>query len=198
MPPVDLAGLPVELEYDVTLDDVVEGQLVALGRSRANRMIQRGVVFGSFFIMMLAMGLAGGASTGFAYPFLVLLGLVGYQRLVAPRVQREHLRAVLGEGGARTLLGRHRLVMSAQKLIIEHPLAETRLRWEGIDRVVVSEHYVHFQLGSARAINVPRRAFPSEQALRSFVETAERLRARAQLGPAGSPPPALPPGTRSS
>jgi hypothetical protein len=185
---VALDDLPIELEYDLTVEDHVEAALFHHQRSPSAQRTLRGLLIGcSAFIV--GTSLLGGGSM--LFPLALVGGFVVFMKAIVPRINRQQAEALFREGRNRGLVGRQRLVLSRLNMTAINEVQETKTRWLGVERIVMSEHLIHIYTNSVRALLVPRRAFPSEAACEQFLSIARQLHAAAL--PSGEQPVALPP-----
>jgi hypothetical protein len=171
----------VELDYQLTDEDLIDGALAVAEGSKARRALTLGTLAAAGALMIGTVLLAGGGATGMGMAALALSGLALFQRLVVPRIQREQLLASLREGRNLYLRGRQHLVYDEQGVALGNWAMETRVRWAAIERVECSQRVVLLFFGGGRALMVPRRAFGSEVEVSGFVEQARRLGSAALL-----------------
>jgi len=182
---IDLADLPIEMDYELTVDDHVEAALHHHESSPSARRFRRGALLGGSGLILGTALLGGGALT--AIPLATLGVFVVFTKALLPRIQREQLVALFREGRNRGFVGRQRIVLSKLNVTAINEVQETKTRWSGVERIVVSEHLIHIYTNSVRAHIVPKRAFPSEAAFLQFLGIARELHAAASLSENAQP-----------
>jgi hypothetical protein len=98
------------------------------------------------------------------------------------------VRAFLREGANQNVVGPRRLSISPEFIVFSTPLLQTVTRWQAVEHVVHDTDAVYIKLSSTTALNIPRRAFDSEQQARHFVARAIEFQAAAiKSRPVGTP-----------
>jgi hypothetical protein len=182
----------MEIEYDLTTDDLINYQRYDLQNSRLWRKRRR---YGEAIVPLIifAMGVINLiAYWGFDQPdvssdilFVVTSTLVTaviwhyiykshwYQQYIQ-RAYSKRFLAYYREGRNKTLLGAHRLIIFKEGFTGISDGVESKAQWDIVEKIIQISDYVFIYIGTSMAIIVPRRAFPNQSSLQEFVDTVKQ------------------------
>ncbi len=186
----------MDINYDVTVDDMVKfnaHHLRSSGASRSSLARTQAGIAAIYAMLTTMIVLTGDIPLYLAAVPMALLTAVVVGRLpgrVEQRVRRL-VQASYAEGRNLGTLGPHRLTLTGDGFIDASPYVESRVRWEAVERVEITDEHAFVYIGSLRACVIPRRAFPDEATFYRFVETVRHLARRL---PPPAPTPSLGPG----
>jgi hypothetical protein len=110
---------------------------------------------------------------------------MGFVPLFYRWATRRHAKRMAEQGIARGFIGPHRLIVDERGIVDATPFSETRLFWPAIEEVVDVPGLILLYTGGHSAVIVPKRAFVSELAAGTFVESMgdllRRTRASGEL-----------------
>ena len=187
---VELSQLPVELDYEITLDDMADFAVYHHRQSRTVRRQRRQALSLTMALALLAC-MTGPWTLSSAMFCMTLVGLLAAFHSSSPHALREQARRAYSEGKNLGTVGRQHLVLSAMNVTRINAVSETKIRWSAVERVEVTSEHLFIYVGATSAVAVPRRAFSSDEAWARFADVARRLHVQALQSPA--PPPMLPP-----
>jgi hypothetical protein len=159
----------MEIEYELTLDDLVAFNKYHYKHSRAyRRQWLRGWLLPAAIILLPWLALAGstwsaGRSAMALWPLAI--GAPLYLALYPLLVRRQFGRLVpafLKEGDNNTLLGKHRLAIGPNGLRTVNEHHESTVRWSGVERIAQDDDYLFVYVSAMSAYIVPRCAFSSD------------------------------------
>ena len=176
-PPPALAPVEgsTEIQFELTTDDVIEASIALTHRSRSMRLYKIGTGAAVAALVTWMSMTAGVGMFGAVIGVLALSGYLLVSQVIAPRVQREQMNAILKEGRNLYLTGKQRLVFDANHLVVGNWAVETHLRWAAIEQVVTTERHVLLYYGGTRALTIPLSAFGSPEEVERFVALARQL-----------------------
>jgi hypothetical protein len=157
----------MEVEYELTPDDLYAFQWRAATESPLARRTPRKVYLGWFLALLLIAVMPAIGADGFvisrvnftflliAFPIVALLQWFLERRLIRRAIQ--HL--LMQERPGRGQLGRHRLVLTEDGLVESTAVGESRTSWAGVDRVEQNPDYIFIYTAPAAAHVIPKRAF---------------------------------------
>ena len=174
---------PIEVEYELTLDDYLAFQRYdllhtnQLQRSRRNGTIR-------FFVLIAICNTAiyfwyGQPEFGFwvtwliGAPFL----LAGIYYYLCPIWTMRSIRRFLQESHKedRKAYTPRRFIMDARGVCKIMEDAKEEVNWSGIERIVETEEHAFFYTRLMMAMIIPRRVFFDREQFHAFVEQAKRL-----------------------
>jgi len=177
----------MNISYDVTLDDVVEfnryhwQHSVAIRRVHRRSMLLMAPLTGA---LVLASALVGGLIPPLFLPVVLAFacGVVGYW--ITDVLWRRFwlgwmVRKIAAEGGNKTTLGRHELLIASDGVTERTAFGESRQTWPAIERVVESERYIFIYTQPLAAHIIPKAAFADPEAAARFLAEARRLHEQA-------------------
>lgn len=176
----------MDIEYQITLDDLYAFQWRAVYRTAAGRRARRHV-YGTLLLLFLVIAIVPSISPDgidFAWINWLLVAVVfpisaGAYWLLERWQMRRAIRAyVRREHPEKGQIGRHRLVLDDEFVTESTAVGETRTAWEGIDRVEQDDDYIFIYTSPSAAHVVPKRIFTGTQA-EEFFQEASRLASRA-------------------
>ena len=165
----------VDLRFELTSEDVVDGSMAMTQGARAVRTVQNGVVIGGAAFITASLLLTAPGTSGLFMASAAVLGFLLFQRLIVPRIQREQVSGTVKAGRNLYLRGEHHLRCDAEGLTYGSWAAEVRVRWAAIERTLVTSEVVLLYYGGNRALIIPRRAFASDEQVERFVAMAQAL-----------------------
>lgn len=171
MQPTFLPAVQQEIEYELTRDDLFAFQMRAsTATPSARRMMRRTRVVYGLVIIGMAILMRPWRSwfslTAFGVFFSVFVGggIVAY-RYVLRRAIKEMVQENMPEKGQ---LGRHRIRVDENGLTESTAVGQSRVTWEGIDRVERDSTALFIYTGPHQAHMIPIRAFASLDDAESF------------------------------
>lgn len=174
----------MEVEYELTRDDLYAFQWRAVFESARGRRARRLVYLGWLLAIVLyafvpAIGPHGITLSRVSLTFIVTSLLIVYllQWILDHWLVRRTIRQLLAdERPDRGQLGRHRLMLDEDGLTENTAVGESRTRWAGVDRVEQSRDYIYIYTSPAAAHVVPKRAFANPEAADAFYRLSEARR----------------------
>lgn len=169
----------MEVEYQVTIDDVIRFNLYHVAHSPFGRR-QKWLTRYPVAISLPIFGLLDYVFTGKVAPLVTfcLIALVWYA--VTPAWWEwdvgRRTRKVLGEGMNRGLLGPSTLTIGSEGLRVVGDTGETSLKWSAVERVACSGTHTYIYLGATSALMIPHCAFANESTRDRFIDEANRYR----------------------
>ena len=168
--------LPLEVEYELTSDDLYAFQWRAVFASRMGRRATRTVYLLWVLAVLLfsivpAIGPGGFVISRMNFTFIVVaLPIVFFFQWCLERwlMRRAILRLLKDEKPGKGQLGKHRMVVSEDGLKESTAVGESRTSWAGVDRVEQDPHYIFIYTSPAAAHVVPKRAFKDLRAAEDF------------------------------
>jgi hypothetical protein len=180
--------LPTEIEYDITLDD-----LVAFFLDFGRRSTVQKVAIGCTGLVM-TLPVPGGISVylltaknlnpedviallSLAAVYFVLVAAISIWCVVrGPRgfLMNSYVRYLLTRGDTRSLVGRHTLRISSSDITERGPQAEHRFAMSAVQKLVLSRDNLYIYVSPVQAIVVPARAFEHAAMREGLVRTLEQ------------------------
>ena len=172
----------MEVEFELTFEDLIEWGLYHAEHSPALRQARAGVA-------ALGIGAFGGAAILLSYLFpantvtFVPVGIVAGTLWAAlvPRYSRRWLRALLApvyaEGENRLLTGSHFLRLAPEALMGRTDFARTEIDWALVERIEETPTHVFIYISATQALIIPKRAFRPPDGVRAFVAQTREFRA---------------------
>jgi hypothetical protein len=178
---------PMEVEYEITRDDLFAFQWRAAFDSPRGRRIRRWSYLGWLLAVVLfafvpAIGPHGITLSRVSVTFIVVAFAIGalLQWTLETRLMRFLIRRLLrDEKPERGQLGVHRLALDEEGVVERTAVNESRTTWAGVDRVEQDADYIFIYSSPAAAHVVPRRAFGDLQRAQAFHEFARARKAAA-------------------
>jgi len=178
----------MEVEYDLTRDDLFAFQWRAAFNSPRGRRIRRWtyltwLIAIVVFAVLPAIDADGFTLSRVSVTFIVLAFAIAalFQWLFETRLMRLLIRRMLSdEKPERGHLGRHRLILDDDGAVERTAVNESRTSWAGIDRIEQDAAYIFVYTSPNAAHVVPRRAFADARQAEDFYEFA---RARKAVAP---------------
>jgi hypothetical protein len=177
----------LEIEYDITREDLAAFQWHAVFESPRGRRLRRLSYLGWVLVVLLFalvtfIGADGFRVTPlslmfFAVPLLIMLFLQWcLERWVLRRVIRHLMK---DERPDRGQLGRHRVIVGEDGLSESTAVSESRTTWAGVDRVEQGADYIYIYVSPASAHVIPKRAFKDAAEAAAFYEFSQARKAAA-------------------
>jgi hypothetical protein len=169
---------PMEIEYELTPDNLYAFQWRAVFASRRGRRAARTVYLLWFLALLLISALPAIGADGFVisrmnFSFLVVaLPIVFLVQWCLERwlVRRAILQLLKEERPGRGQLGKHRMVVGKDGLIESTAVGESRTSWAGVDRIVQNGEFIFIYTSAAGAYVIPKRAFRDAQKAEGFYQ----------------------------
>jgi hypothetical protein len=177
----------MEIEYELTPDDLYTFQWRAVFASPRGRRARRNVYLGWLLAVVLfaivpAIGADGFTFSRVSFTFIAIAVPVVFlfqwclERWLVGRAIRQLLKEERPDKGQ---LGRHRLVLSEEGLSESTAVGESRTTWVGVDRVEQSPDYVFIYTTPSAAHVIPKRAFRDPQQAEAFYQLSRSRKAAA-------------------
>jgi len=181
-------GSGVEVEYEVTMEDMVEFNRYHMAHSPTVRRTLRSarlLASAAFVGIGILISVAEGTFTGLAA--FGLVSVLWFLLMPAFIVRRtiKNVRRMLSEGENRGLLGKCTLSIAVDGLRVVRETGESTFAWCAVERIVTSERHVYIYVGATSALVIPKDAFADPAGCEWFVERA-RAWHEAALRPAAS------------
>jgi hypothetical protein len=169
----------MEVEYELTLDDLVAFHEYHCAHSPTiQRQYHRGWWRLPIIVMALwaLLGWRSGAFAQFAADEWYWLLLVPVWLITYPwrwhRAQRRAVVNLWNEGENAGSLGRQKLTITPETVMQSNAYREVRTRWEAVEKMERTEHYVFIYFSALHALILPRRAFLTDGEFLRFVGEA--------------------------
>lgn len=166
----------MELEYDLTPEDLYNFQWRAAFESPLGRRARRKVYLYWFLTLLLFSALPAIGADGFVvsrvnFTFLITalpIVALGQWFLETRLMRRAILKLLKEEKPGKGLLGKHTMIVSEEGLVERTAVGESRTSWAGVDRIEQNAEYIFIYTSAAAAHVVPKRAFGDGQAAEDF------------------------------
>lgn len=181
-------GSGVEIQYEVTMEDMIEFDRYHMAHSPTVRRFLRTarlLVPVAFVAIGIATSVAGGSFTSLAVFGLGSLLWFLFMPALLGRARAKHARRMLSEGEGRGLLGKCTLSIAVDGLRVVREAGESTFAWCAVDSIVTAERHVYIYVSAISALVIPKDAFADRARCEWFVERA-RAWHEAALGPAAS------------
>jgi YcxB-like protein len=176
-----VAGDAVQIEYEVTRDDLFAFQLRAVNSSPQIKRSKRKVYAFWFVALLLFSVLPSIGQHGFdimranfaflAISFPTVAFLTWYfDRRQTKRAINELIYKEKPEKG---LLGKHKIILNEKEVIESTQVGESRTLWIGVDRLEQTDEYFLIYNSPHSAYLIPKRAFANAQEANIFWESAK-------------------------
>jgi YcxB-like protein len=177
-------GTPLEVDYEITRDDLYAFQWRAVFESARSRRARRTAYLLWLLAILLfaivpAIGPDGVTLSRVSFTFIATSLLVALllQWCLERWLVRHAIRQLLAsERPNRGQLGRHRLILGDDGLTESTVVGEARTRWAGVDRIEQSPDYIYIYTSPAAAHIVPKRAFPNSEQADAFYRLSQARR----------------------
>ena len=168
----------MEVEYELTLDDLYAFQWRAAFDSPLGRRTAKKVYLGWFlalllFAMVPAIGPDGFVISRVNFTFLVIaFPIVALaQWFLERRLMGRAIRRLLKEEKPdRGQLGRHKVMLTEDGVVESTAVGESRTSWAGVDRIEQNPEYIFIYTSPAAAHVIPKRAFRDMQEAEGFYQ----------------------------
>jgi hypothetical protein len=178
----------MEVEYELTRDDLYAFQWRAAITSSRGRRARRGVYLLWLLAVLLfaavpAIGADGFVISRMNFTFiLVALPIVVLFQWCLDRLlmRRAILQFLKEEKPGKGQLGEHRIVLSEDGLVESTAVGESRTSWAGVDRIEQNPEYIFIYTSAAAAHVIPKRAFRDRHEADHFYELARASKEPAQ------------------
>jgi hypothetical protein len=170
----------MEVEYELTPDDLYAFQWRAAFTSSKGRRARRGVYLLWLLAVLLfaavpAIGADGFVISRMNFTFiLVALPIVVLFQWCLERLlmRRAILQMLKEEKPGKGQLGKHRIVMGEDGLVESTAVGESRTSWAGVDRIEQNPEYIFIYTSAAAAHMIPKRAFKDIHEADGFYQLA--------------------------
>ncbi len=177
----------MEIEYEITLDDLYAFQWRAVRKSPQVRRSKRNVYIYYFLALLLfsilpSIGADGFDITRMNFTFLVVaFPVVAFSHWYFDNRRTKQIvrEAVSDEKPDRGQLGRHKIVLNGKGIIESTAVGESKTSWAGVDRIEHDNEYVYIYISPVSAHVIPKRAFTSAQVADNFYQLARISKAAA-------------------
>jgi hypothetical protein len=168
----------MEVEYELTADDLYAFQWQAAFRSPIGRRARRKVYAFWLLALFLFSALPAIGPDGFvisrvnftfllvAFPAVALAQWYLERRLM----RRAILQLLKEEKPGKGQLGRHTVVLSEGGVVESTAVGESRTSWAGVDRIEQNPEYIFIYTSPVAAHVIPKRAFRDMQEAESFYQ----------------------------
>ena len=175
----------MEIEYEITLDDMVAFNVYHIRNSpscRRSRLLVRAILPLGMFPVFLHAGLTGegpllhsAIASGFLWVSISFIWLLvthcGWRRGL-----RRKLVRLYREGEAETKIVKHVMTLGPEGITDKTELAETKRKWRGLKKIVSDDKHIYLYVGPAEAHIVPKGVFPDESSIEGFLAAIEAFR----------------------
>ena len=177
----------MEVEYELTRDDLYAFQWRAVFATPRGRRARRGSYIGWLVAVLLfsvvpAIGADGFVISRMNFTFLVVaLPIVFLFQWCLDRllVRRAILRLLKEEKPGKGQLGKHRIALSKDGIVESTAVGETRTSWAGVDRIEQNPDYFFIYTSPVAAHCIPKRAFKDVQEAEAFYQLSLTYKAAA-------------------
>jgi hypothetical protein len=166
----------MEVEYELTPDDLYDFQWRAAFDSPRSRRSTRKIYIGWFLALLLisllpAIGPDGFVISRMNFTFLIIaFPLVALAQWFLTRrlMRRALLQLLKEEKPGRGQLGRHKVVLSEDGVVESTAVGESRTSWAGVHRIEQNPQYIFIYTSAVAAHVIPKRAFRDLQETEDF------------------------------
>jgi hypothetical protein len=170
----------LEIEYEITLDDLYAFQWRASSRSSIAKRSRLKAYIYLFLTFLLFALLPSITSDGFVISRFNILWVAIVYPLTAFMTwylnRRQTRRAILEllkeEKPGKGQLGSHKISLNDEGLVESTAVGESRTSWAGVDRIEQNRDYIFIYTAPLAAHLIPKRAFSSLQEAECFYEIA--------------------------
>ncbi|MFL5496895.1 MAG: YcxB family protein [Gemmatimonadales bacterium] len=178
-------GPPLEIEYEITREDLYAFQWRSVFGSPRGRRARRNVSLGWLLAVVLmaivpAIGADGFVISRVSFTFIAIAVPVVFlfQWCLERWLARGAIRQLLNqERQDKGQLGKHRLVLDEEGIRESTAVGESRTRWAGVDRVEENADYIFIYTTPAAAHVIPKRAFTDPQQAEAFYQLSRARKA---------------------
>jgi hypothetical protein len=168
--------MSMEVEYELTLEDLYAFQWRAVFASPRARRGTRKVYFLWFLAVLLfsavpAIGADGFVISRMNFTFLVVaFPIIALVQWCLERwlMRRAILKLIKQEKPGKGQLGKHKIVVSEDGLFESTAVGESRTSWAGVDRIEQNPEYIFIYTSAVGAHVIPKRAFRDMQEAEGF------------------------------
>ncbi len=170
----------MQIEYELTADDMTAFQWRAAYNSRMARKARRTVYIFWFVLVILISILPAWGEDGFSiervdfiFMFVAFAIVALLQWAVGRWLMRRAVREVVNDlKRDKGQVGRHRIVLDEAGVFESTIVGEMRTSWAGIDRLEQDRDYIFIYTQPHASHVIPKRAFSSPQEADGFFELA--------------------------
>jgi hypothetical protein len=171
----------MEVEYELTPDDLYAFQWRAAFDSPLGRRTTRKVYLGWFLALLLfsmvpAIGPDGFVISRNNFKFLLIafpIVILAQHFLGRWLMRRAILRLLQDEKPGRGQLGKHRVVLTEDGLVETTAVGESRTSWAGVHRIEQNSQYIFIYTSPAMAHVIPKRAFRDVEEAEGFYQLSK-------------------------
>lgn len=169
---------PLELSYDVTLEDATEFALYHHAHSPHLLKRRRLMRLGMTALLVLIAGVFAGVTRS------PLLGVVGFGFAclfwwIFPRRYERGLRETVtkmyGEGKNVGVLGQTKLIIDEEFLTEATPTRDVRTRWSAVEKVVDEKMHIYVYVTGSTALILPKRDLGDEATKQLLAQLTARV-----------------------
>ncbi|MBS4025892.1 MAG: YcxB family protein [Clostridia bacterium] len=177
----------MEIKYEVIKEDVLDFNMYVLSKSstaKRSLFLQRFAGPVIFMIFALLLNVLRDESVFIYVPFVIasLIWVLLYPRYFTRHVEK-HVSKMLNEGENKAMVGKHILSVNPDEIIETTDVGETKIRWNAIQKIVVTERQVYIFFGEMMAFIIPLRSFDEDIKLQDFVGTIKEFQSKANSYP---------------
>lgn len=173
-------GSGLEIEYEITLDDLYAFQWRANSRSPIVKRASRKTYIYLFLTFLIFALLPSITSDGFVISranfwwIVIVFPLTAFMTwyLTRRQTRRAILELLKKEKPGKGQLGSHKISLNDQGLVESTAVGESRTSWAGVDRIEQNQEYIFIYTAPGAAHVIPKRAFNSLQEAECFYEIA--------------------------
>ena len=178
----------MEVEYELTPDDIYHYQWRASFRSRSTKRTKLKYFFYLFLIFTAFTLLPAFGSDDFEisdvnvwwfapFPIFVVSAWIVERWVTRRAILQELKKEKLGQGQ----LGAHKISLNEAGLVERTAVNESHHSWSGVDRVEHDQKYIYIYTGPRAAHIIPKRAFNNLQEAESFYQLARLSKQSASM-----------------
>jgi len=179
----------MEIEYDTTMDDVVEFNMFNLKHNPQlrRRMTILRVIYAVCTAIMVIIGIISATivfnprNIIISFFLVALFGFYYWYSLSPSMIKRRVIKTVKKHYDKipNEEICHHKMTISGLGVNIVTDFANSSVRWPAISELVTDGSLLYFLLRPGKAFVVPKRAFADETASSLFFETAKEYKAKA-------------------
>lgn len=173
---VDGRVIKIKIEYELTKEDYLNFNLYHLNHSKMIKkslFIQRYIVSIVFLIVPFIFSSITEMPLYVYFPVFALIWLLWiiFYKKYFDRIAIKRIEKMLNEGKNLCLLGKYSVETNEDGFIEICPNGESKITWNGIDKVVENELYIFIYIDSVRAYIIPKRAFTNDNLKNEFLQS---------------------------
>lgn len=171
----------MRVDYEVTIDDLLAFNLYHFNHSPT---MKRQVLLGQiiFSVMIIigfgwiiysnnVQGLPALIIAGIGALFIALFVAI-YPRSVRSSV-RKRIKKLAEEGRNTGMIGKQTMILAPDQITVTTEAGTSTYKWTAINKIETTAEWVFIYNTAISAFTIPRRAFPSDDACQTFIETVK-------------------------